>query len=83
MTSLVTGAAGFLGRNLTSALVRSGERVVAFGRANQRPSPSAGVTGVNADFNTFGHWAALLEGHSLNEIVHIVARYVDRPLKIN
>lgn len=61
MTSLVTGAAGFLGRNLTAALVRSGERVVAFGRAERRPSPSAGMTWVNADLNTFDHWEALLE----------------------
>jgi UDP-glucose 4-epimerase len=61
MTSLVTGAAGFLGRNLTARLVQSGERVVAFGRANHRPSPSAGVTWVNADFNTFAHWEAMLE----------------------
>jgi UDP-glucose 4-epimerase len=61
MTSLVTGAAGFLGRNLTAALVQSGERVVAFGPANHRPSPSAGVTWVNADFSTFGHWEAMLE----------------------
>ena len=61
MTSLVTGAAGFLGRNLTAALVQSGERVVAFGRAFRRPSPSAGVTWVNADLSTFDHWETLLE----------------------
>jgi len=61
MTSLVTGAAGFLGRNLMAALVQSGERVVAFGRADRRPSPSPGVTWVNADLNTFDHWETLLE----------------------
>ena len=60
MTSLVT-AAGFLGRNLMAALVQSDERVVAFGRADRRPSPSPGVTWVNADLNTFDHWETLLE----------------------
>jgi UDP-glucose 4-epimerase len=61
MASLVTGAAGFLGQNLTAALVQSGERVVAFGRADRRPSPSVGATWVNADLNTFDHWETLLE----------------------
>jgi UDP-glucose 4-epimerase len=61
MTLLVTGAAGFLGRNLVAALIQSGERVVAFGRADRRPSPSPGVTWVNADLNMFDHWETLLE----------------------
>jgi len=64
MKSLVTGAAGFLGRNLTAALVQSGEAVVAVGRADHLPSWPGGVTWVNADFNTFGHWETLLDGVS-------------------
>jgi UDP-glucose 4-epimerase len=64
MKSLVTGAAGFLGRNLLAALVKSSEVVVAVGRADHQPWQCADVTWVNADFNTFGHWETLLEGVS-------------------
>lgn len=69
MKSLVTGASGFLGRNLVAALVRSGEAVVALGRARHAVSPPAGVIWVDADVNAFDDWRAALE--EVSTIYHL------------
>jgi UDP-glucose 4-epimerase len=69
MKSLVTGASGFLGRNLVAALVRSGEAVVALGRARHAFSPPAGVIWVDADVNAFDDWRAALE--EVSTIYHL------------
>jgi UDP-glucose 4-epimerase len=69
MKSLVTGASGFLGRNLVAALIRSGEAVVALGRARHAVSPPAGVIWVEADVNAFDDWRAALE--EVSTIYHL------------
>lgn len=69
MKSLVTGASGFLGRNLVAALIRSGEAVVALGRARHAVSPPAGVIWVDADVNAFDDWRAALE--EVSTIYHL------------
>jgi UDP-glucose 4-epimerase len=69
MKSLVTGASGFLGRNLVAALIRSGEAVVALGRARHAVSPPAGVIWVDADVNAFDDWPAALE--EVSTIYHL------------
>jgi nucleoside-diphosphate-sugar epimerase len=50
MTTIVTGAAGFLGRALTRELLERGERVVGIDRVPLRPAP--GLTVLTADLTS-------------------------------
>ncbi|MFC3678310.1 UDP-glucose 4-epimerase family protein [Ferrovibrio xuzhouensis] len=68
MKVLVTGASGFVGRELCACLERSGHTVI---RAMRRPGPAIGVVIGNIDGGT--SWAAALSD-APDAVLHLAAR---------
>ncbi|SEF32266.1 UDP-glucose 4-epimerase [Amycolatopsis pretoriensis] len=66
MTVLVTGGAGFLGRELVRRLVAAGERVVSFDRI----TTGAGVPEVRGDITDRALLERVLREHAVSEVVH-------------
>jgi dihydroflavonol-4-reductase len=74
----LTGASGFVGGHVLSALLEAGHRVRALARGSSRPlPPHPGITTVTGDVNRAGDLIRAMEGCS--HLVHVAAVYSFSP----
>ncbi len=71
MKVLVTGASGFLGRNVAEKLLQSGVEVIGFGRRINEPLKEKGVKFIEGDLNNINLLTKSLKG--VDVVVHLAA----------
>lgn len=74
MTTLITGAAGFLGSALSKKLMNEGEKVVAIVRDRTRPAPADAV--VHGDVTDRGLCARVLADYNVTTVYHLAAQSI-------